>query len=245
MDMQSSITTLGSAAKELLERDYWTRLWIIQEILLGNDNLLLCGTDCIEGYTFFNQWIAPAIRPDKFIPSNSPLNRIDFSSIFAAPGSGILSQRYGDLIHIFDSLYDLFNLFHNRRCVNPHDKIYGLIGIIHPDEAGTAIKVDYAKSPEELCCEVLTAVWEDLRRDPPSRTGSFLRILMLALQLPGPDPQESYELDSDRMPAWAPEWVTNHIGNLAKERPRTFTGLALELLAMTQLSGHTFLWLAR
>ncbi|KAK4446693.1 heterokaryon incompatibility protein-domain-containing protein [Podospora aff. communis PSN243] len=46
------------AIKQLLERDYWHRLWIVQEVLLSrHDHQLLCGTDSVSGYGFFNQWL--------------------------------------------------------------------------------------------------------------------------------------------------------------------------------------------
>ncbi|KAK0618923.1 heterokaryon incompatibility protein-domain-containing protein [Immersiella caudata] len=233
-DAQTSVTTLGSAAKQLLEREYWTRLWIIQEVLLAQDHQLLCGRDCFSAYTFFDAWTQPGRSIiDKFSPPDAPCDKLDFVDVTSTPGYGVLLMKFADFpesVGSFYSFYDLFDMFHDRKCVNPYDKIYGLVGIVTIRGFGTGIEVDYAKSPEQLCCDVITAVWEDLRRDPPNvplRTSKFVDRLLRSLQLQVPNACDSCDgarTDGKLMPV--PERVANHLGYLAKVRPSTFRGLA-------------------
>lgn len=219
MDIVTSLQTLGEATKRLLEREYWCRLWIIQEVLLAQHHYqLLCGTDCISGYSFFTQWIGPDDSISEFCDRFSTrLNEDETVDVWAAPGYRVLWYKYGDVEDAL-SLYELFSTFCNRECVNPHDKIYGLLGIVGANEAPRMIKVDYGKSRESLCCDVLTAVADDLRRempDDPNCTGSFLIDLLPALQLPGPTLEEWHDAQNNyRMPRSIPEWVRTHLKHL-------------------------------
>jgi hypothetical protein len=54
------------------------------------------------------------------------------------------------------SLSTLVERYHHLECTNIHDKVYGLLGL---SSDGRQLKVDYRKSPEKVCEQVLKVVY--------------------------------------------------------------------------------------
>src|SRR5450759_2904634 len=47
-DPISSWSSEGEAIKNLCAKPYWTRVWIVQEIMMGSDIVVLCGRESIH-----------------------------------------------------------------------------------------------------------------------------------------------------------------------------------------------------
>lgn len=117
-----------------LSRSYWSRLWIIQELVLSKAHFFLCG-----------DWV---ITPKDLFPIYGSGEFQDWVLSFWNPQS----EARGD-IDIPNNLPKLVVLFHwtgEWHCQKPHDKIYGLLGL-----AKERMEVDYTKSLEELAEAVL------------------------------------------------------------------------------------------
>lgn len=119
------------------QRSYWTRLWIVQEIVAGAENLLvLCGMSFME-WEELNMIEGMLDTLDKANEgfSESPLGQLVQLS------SEILSSE-GTI-----PLHDLMLQLDNAKCTDPRDRIYGLLALVDWEESGLEpIVPDYARS---------------------------------------------------------------------------------------------------
>lgn len=108
--------------RDLFRRDYWYRLWIVQEIVLAKQVIVLCGQHCVslekmQAYC----WTGDA---EKLIDSR-----------LYQPGEAHFA------------LWAAIAAFHDRSCEDNRDMIFGLQGIVVPAER---VPIDYAIHPIDL-----------------------------------------------------------------------------------------------
>jgi hypothetical protein len=130
---------------QLLTRPYFTRLWIVQEILLATKATVMCGSEWIKlahlrDYTSY--FLRLSEDSTKQVTQATSLLRLSRLS------------RY--------SFHDLICRFSNNECVDPRDKVYGLLGILNQH---TRPEIDYRKSTEEVFFEAVKFMFNswDLR----------------------------------------------------------------------------------
>jgi hypothetical protein len=141
----------------LCKRPYWTRLWILQEMLLARELEVMCGADTIslsnliaalnwmdaEEHTMFQY--GEDLEDMGYLTSNvqtyttPPVVR----AIVKRSRLKIGSQSWAIL-----SSGD----FANQQCENVLDRVFGLLGLLPKD---ADIVVDYSKSAEQLLVHVL------------------------------------------------------------------------------------------
>ncbi|KAF7945151.1 hypothetical protein EAE96_009930 [Botrytis aclada] len=126
----------GAGIIRLFENPWWNRMWTVQEALLGKDTLLISGRRSIlqnDLSAIFNSQLAHS--KDGCNPRKSGFITTSFMKM------GFHREyRHGN---ISNSLEGLLNVFGERRCSDPRDKIYGLIGILGTEEA-SFIHPDYS-----------------------------------------------------------------------------------------------------
>jgi hypothetical protein len=141
-----------NAIYTLLTRQYWKRLWIIQEFLMAGDFIIQCGDKICERLriTLIMQWVEisrPIIAETETIIGNIR------KSVLAR----LLHQRYErdpwgamkvGTIKIRPRPTDLFRLYqehHGAECQNQRDKVFGLhsLGLACYRRA---VPIDYNKS---------------------------------------------------------------------------------------------------
>lgn len=155
---------IWAATARYLDRNYWKRLWIVQELALANDlSVVSCGNSSIK--------INALWRLVRFLNRYPDILRLCMSS---APQYGegaddtrniqrvIARLRYiADLSWTYGRGHpsDLGRLVKASRESRQHltqDKVYGLMGLMPP--AVTAkIDVDRAKSPARVCADMARA----------------------------------------------------------------------------------------
>jgi hypothetical protein len=135
------------ALEELMSRDFWFRLWIIQEIVLGASSLVLqCGTRVIPwmsfcqgiGFLYDHLWYIKDDLRALELGARGP------NSAYRPPGWSTLSLHlvYQDLWALsqreargggdnlsFSRLLDLANATMSQ---DDRDKVYGLVGLMDP-----------------------------------------------------------------------------------------------------------------
>ena len=150
-------TPIGLALMSLFQRRYWTRMWIVQEVMLARKIWVLCGSKRIkweELETLFSELRALGGRVSALaysmrwiILTKSHAAQLVFerqqarSDSSGADGAGIAKRPLRCLLERFGLGWD---------CQDPRDKVYGLVGL-----SSNKIVVDYEKSPQEVCAEAL------------------------------------------------------------------------------------------
>ena len=190
------------ALHDFMDRTYWYRLWIIQEIILGASSVVLrCGSHSISWHTFCNgvNFLFAHLWTAK-------------DSIFARevhlhyPGQGILNSWSTSSLHLV--FRDLWGLSRNEEiagndylsfgqlldlakpgdCQDSRDKVYGLVGIMEPSIA-ESISPDYTLSPSQVY-EAIT------------RTFIFVHGNLEPLR-------EGNPWGDQKSPSWAADWTWN------------------------------------
>jgi hypothetical protein len=144
----------------VMETDYWSRLWIMQEIMLSKTIVLLCEVPMLcEILSISWESLAGIFDNcrDVAVPAGAKLAfRIE-----DVPGSlrHLLVQKTwggGDLGN--RPLKYAIEAFGHLECQDVRDKIFGLLSLVHKD---MRIVVDYSMNTVDLFFEVLEAVVAD------------------------------------------------------------------------------------
>ena len=146
----------GKCAKRILRNSYFSRLWIVQEIMLPPAVRVLCG----------DVWI-PFDKLVQSSNSRSGLNKGTLNSAFSNARFHMYNRKRAG-VDMFESIASVYQgnrhelslhqcvmNFMWQRCEDPRDKVYGLLGLVRESERLT---VDYGKSKQEVFLEVFIAL---------------------------------------------------------------------------------------
>ena len=122
--------------RDICGNSYWTRLWIVQEIGLARSLRICWGRDHIEWDDFAS--LCPVLPND-----------LQKSVAFQL----VLQRQARDGLSCF--LKDLLDTCKGSLCLDPRDKVYGLLGLADDCREGS-LTADYSKS--------LFDVYEDVVR---------------------------------------------------------------------------------
>ncbi|KAK3623603.1 hypothetical protein LTR56_019751 [Elasticomyces elasticus] len=113
--------------KQLCERAYWGRLWVLQELLLARKIQVMCGSK-LTTWELFTHFILELHNSDDFsepLKSSAAIRMAEFVS--AEPGSVPLTEMCLASRHL--------------RCTEPRDRVYALLGVAN--QGRTTIEPDY------------------------------------------------------------------------------------------------------
>lgn len=145
---QNEYMEIMSRLARVLRNEYWERLWVVQEFVLGRNLELWSGSTKMSGQSF-----------TEMVVSQKATERYSY-------GNGILGYTtaeglvlYRDLYHLYSSQtssrklpsMQLFESFGDSKCADIRDRVYGLLGLVSPQELEQyPIPIDYSQSPFEL-----------------------------------------------------------------------------------------------
>lgn len=121
------------ALVQLCGREYWVRLWIIQEVVLARDVEIHCGPEHCLWDTF----------------------RMVVTSVAILHSSAAYRVVQARQNHASLSLIELLETFQNNLCKDPRDKIYGLLGMAS-DVRNGELSIDYRTELYEVWWELLS-----------------------------------------------------------------------------------------
>ena len=158
-----------TAAKHLLSRDYWKRIWIIQEVVLARNRLIICGKDDVE-YDHFHHvhgyWTDITHLNKENVISPELATRISSGGIaghtsITAIGNLILQKALAaskkqqwrpDILFLISN-------FPASVCTDPRDKIFGFFGFLTEQES--PLEPDYNMTMEEVRKAFTTGIIRD------------------------------------------------------------------------------------
>lgn len=181
------------AMRKLLQRSWWRRIWVVQEVLLAKKIIFKCGNAEVLGQQM-SSW-----RDDALVVLNTLGAAHDSDctgSIFPALS---LIGTLRDPINEEQNPRLYFVLYSTGEATRPHDHIYGLFGLIpasHRDMLGAP---DYGCKAEDLFIKVATKLMV---------VDNSLELLRLA-GLSAPPRTSSPKRMS--LPSWVPDWTTQNL----------------------------------
>jgi hypothetical protein len=124
-----------TAIKNLIEREWFTRLWVVQEIRVAAQAVMVVG-DCNLSWDIFRvafDWIWMNVRTVTSIFDETYLRHLY-----------LVINRSKPL-----TTMDLLLYAWNLKCLDPRDKVYALLGLLDED-VSLGIAPDYSLSKEEV-----------------------------------------------------------------------------------------------
>ncbi|KAI4609182.1 hypothetical protein J4E83_008824 [Alternaria metachromatica] len=164
----------GASVKVLLGNVYFTRLWIVQEVMLArNVRLHLNGNRRVDWSTlrdaYFNAvWELQESAP---IPIAS-MYLVSYTRRYTRRGRAMRRQM------IWPQCIDGFSA---NACEDPRDKVYGMMGIMKEEEQLT---VDYDKSVLEVYLDVVNILRISMGKASPHVMRNYLCVLGSQMGMP-------------------------------------------------------------
>ena len=186
-------TVNNTALGHFLGRSYWSRVWIVQEVVLAKDATLCCGQWGINFKVILALYELIGFIPDltnMFVPNK---NKIQI---------GQLGKAFGIFAHESPmKLLDIFLLGRSRSASNKLDYIYGFLGLVNLKKE--ILTPNYNKS--------LLSVSKDVFNSIIQQDGD-IDVLSLCRGLSEGTSYERFEqLDRLGWPSWLPDWTRKFI----------------------------------
>ena len=176
-DQKAQALALVDVIEHLLKRDYWTRVWIIQEVMMARAIDLQCGTMMLSWEKFSETcrstaWTLSVDTPQRLVRERA--TRLENEE-------QLLQQ----------TLESLIIRYRKSQCFDPRDRIFALLSLAADCASGNGLQVDYLLPRFELLVKTL-------KFSKPKDARAFVDMIFEALQK-----QEHDELWARARLAWA------------------------------------------
>ncbi|RFU28429.1 hypothetical protein B7463_g7909, partial [Scytalidium lignicola] len=134
-------STTVTALIDLLNRPWFTRVWIVQEFLLGlrHTRILLCGKDSV-----------PWPQLERVFNDTKPSTwRTGGADAVLISRGYIAMMKFQDFARDNMNSLALIDLFRSFNATDPRDKIYGMLGLLSDSER-SEIQPDYRNTVDEI-----------------------------------------------------------------------------------------------
>lgn len=134
------------ALRHLFERDYWRRVWVLQEVLLSRKAFVLCG-DKVCSWESIMTLLRRSNYSGRVEIKSQPARQaiLEMKLLPVLLVDIIRNRREGQT-----GLLDYLVLSRQRRATVAHDYIYGVMGLMNEQ----VIRADYEKSVEDVYQEM-------------------------------------------------------------------------------------------
>lgn len=121
--------------------EYWSRVWVIQEIMRSRD-ICLCYDTQMMPWNTFEERITTALRPKTMVRHEHIAAIVSLRRHCHSTTGAFVP---------FNDWWSLLRLVQSRNCKLRQDRIYGLLGLLASEQQVT---VDYKKTAEEVFVDV-------------------------------------------------------------------------------------------
>ena len=185
VNAKKDMIAASHALTEMLDRPFWSRQWIQQEIGNVDRVLLCCGSDMVESThvldLIFHQFVKIRFR------ALSKVEDVEIPYV-AAIGFRVLTKRFHEVVNETeqeraDLLRNLIDMRYSFTS-NKHDKIYSILSFVDA-RIREKFQPDYDVPWQELYRRVAVYILEDL---------GYFDLLVSATE------------SADQLPSWCPDW---------------------------------------
>ncbi|KAL8785641.1 MAG: hypothetical protein Q9195_008561 [Heterodermia aff. obscurata] len=180
----------------LLSRPWWTRVWTVQEAILPERLIFVCGKRRVDAASFFgfSRSFARHLSDccgQLFLSQNQPMLRN-----FRYRVDSLYTMEYFRYKKSTATYLDQISYFRTRSCKDPKDKIYGFLGLGWEDPDRTDIQPDYSLSHQSVYEEAAGRIL-----DNPKNLSLLHEVL----------PEQSLQRNTriNHLPSWVPDWTIN------------------------------------
>jgi hypothetical protein len=178
------------AVLDLTRREYWRRVWIIQEVFKARTITIHCGFDRLP-WTFIGRFFRHLEKSRAHLGLKS---NPKFDALLQSLAAKLSEHRSYQKV----DLETLLTTYRYSQCCDPRDKVYSLLGLakrkLRADsrtmDANEWVTIDYSTSPQELFRSLMLKYSNETIRLSPHK-GSLLEVrrmqmLQESLALPAP-----------------------------------------------------------
>ncbi|KAF2098809.1 HET-domain-containing protein [Rhizodiscina lignyota] len=133
--------------RELLDRPWWRRVWIVQEAVLAQTLVVLCGTETIQWESFQSAIQGGSLKLGKHAAGHKRPSALSDWPDASYQAISLLRQERKHT-EWKKSIYDLAYSFRTSECTDPRDRIYAFLGLA-TDLDGAGISPSYYLSIAE------------------------------------------------------------------------------------------------
>lgn len=192
------------AIVSLFERDYWRRLWVVQEVFNAKTITVYCGSQKLPWHTYrLASYIFWRHRTDIdfYFPGTSApgfsqsisSNQSSYSQALVHQGPSSLPD-VGSLTDLGDaSLLEIMRACRPKLTSDPRDKVFGILGIL-PEDTRAEFPIDYSLSVKEVYTNVVDYLLSTTER---------LDIIRESIHFPQPSTNGG---GTPLLPSWIPDW---------------------------------------
>lgn len=176
------------AISKFFKRSWWSRIWVVQEVMLAKKVVFKCGYAEVPGDKMISWGVGPlSILNIHMLSSDSEL------SVLAGPAFNLLEVLLYPRNNK-DAMDCLFS-FGMRETSRPHDHIYGILGILPAKDRNLFGSPDYGCRVEDLFISVARRLMIE---------HNSLELLLVAGTHTSLTAASSTELN---LPSWVPDWT--------------------------------------
>ena len=186
---QKSISTFSAevwgALSRLFSRSWFERSWIVQEVILARDLVIVCGNDKLRWDDLYQAALSCREHANRSvtaldIPATGNLNAI------LSPGETRHGYQCTQMRH---KLMDLFEFFHHCKSTRRRDRLFTLLGVA-ADTDSPSFRPDYSSQLEAIVRRYALVYVER------KQTSQLLYRGRISSQ-------------PDRFPSWIPDWTAS------------------------------------
>ncbi|KAJ4248603.1 hypothetical protein NW757_008251 [Fusarium falciforme] len=203
-DKVSRLLTAGArngdlaAVVSLFERDYWRRLWVVQEVFNAREIYVYCGTTKLswDSYQLASDAFSEhrgdmAFRNDQIEGRRAVISPDQFSyaQVLIYQGPASLPDLRAYMEDGEGALLEILRACRRKLASDPRDKLFGLLGVL-PDEIRNEFRADYNLPVKDVYTEVV---------DYLLKTTQCLDVICEAIHFP-------VHTSSANLPSFVPDW---------------------------------------
>jgi hypothetical protein len=128
------------AFRDIFQRPYFRRMWIVQEVVLGSNCRVYCGSHIMQWNDMARAVFCLKTDSSHHVEAHRVVQMIR-----------ILKRKLASAID--RPLLDILRQSHSLQCTDPRDKLYGILGLPSDIHEGELVP-DYGRSCQEVYIEV-------------------------------------------------------------------------------------------